>query len=181
MAYLTQSEFERAITLLAEAQGLDRLRDKFFKLRGLVTRRGFKTPGNLAQQLYTLSAGLRREVPANYAFQAIWGEHLGSRLGEGADERFEKLADAVNACLGPDDAIVPEKRAELDQALAAYETALADGVGTEMARLDMIMKAVPEIADILRSRSTPASATLPEVAQDAPAADIEPSDSSTSD
>ncbi len=178
MAYLTQSEFERAITLLAEAQGLDRLRDKFFKLRGLVTRRGFKTPASLAQQLYTLSAGLRREVPANYAFQAIWGEHLGTRMGEGADERFEKLADAVNACLGPDDAIVPEKRTELDQALAAYETALADGVGTEMARLDMIMKAVPEIAEILRNLPNPAAGTASDAAGNVPAAETESPESS---
>ena len=160
MANLTQKEFERAIHLLAEAQGLDRLRDKFFKLRGLVTRRGFKSPEILANQLYTLSSGLRREVPANYAFQAIWGEHLGTKLGEGADERFEKLAEAVNACIDPEDKVVADKRSELDQALAAYESELAAGVGAEMARLDMIMKAVPEIAEILREAplATPVAA-----------------------
>lgn len=162
MAHLTLKEFERAIHLLADAQGLDRLRDKFFRLRGLVTRRGFKNPEALANQLFTLSAGLRREVPANIAFQAIWGEHLGNRLGEGAEERFEKLAEAVNSCLDGEDKVVADKRAELDQALAAYEAALAEGVGLEMARLDMLLKAVPEIADILRA--TPLGEALPAAA-----------------
>jgi hypothetical protein len=170
MAYLTQKEFERAIHLLAEAQGLDRLRDKFFRLRGLVTRRGFKNPEALANQLFTLSSGMRREVPANIAFQAIWGEHLGTRLGEGAEEKFQKLADAVNSCLDAEDKVVADKRGELDAALAAYESALAEGVGSEVARLDMLMKAVPDIADILRS--TPlATAAAPAAAGEAETAD----------
>lgn len=164
MAYLTQKEFERAIHLLAEAQGLDRLRDKFFRLRGLVTRRGFKNPEALANQLFTLSSGMRREVPANIAFQAIWGEHLGSRLGEGAEEKFQKLADAVNSCLDAEDKVIADKRAELDAALAAYESALAEGVGSEVARLDMLMKAVPDIADILRSTPLATSAAEGEAA-----------------
>lgn len=168
MAHLTQSEFERAIELLADAHGLDRLRDKFFKLRGLVTRRGFKSPQSLAQQLYNLSSGLRREVPANLAFQAIWSEQLGSKLGEGAEERFEKLADAVNACLEPTEQIVEGKQADLERALADYEAALAEATGIEMARLDMIMKAVPSIADMLRA--VPATQPLAPSAPEVPAA-----------
>lgn len=163
MAHLTQSEFERAVELLAEAHGLDRLRDKFFKLRGLVTRRGYKSAASLAQQLYNLSSGMRREVPANLAFQAIWAEHLGSKLGEGADERFEKLAEGVNSCLDPDDGIATGKEEDLRSALAAYESALADGVGLEVARIDMTMKAVPAIAELLRGipRTEPLASASP--------------------
>jgi len=161
MANLTHKEFERAIQLLADAQGLDRLRDKFFRLRGLVTRRGFKSADVLANQLYNLSSGLRREVPASIAFQAIWGDHLGTTLGEGADEKFEKLAEAVNVCLDPDEQIIADKHTDLEQALAVYETALAAGVGAEMARLDMIMKAVAAVAEILRAAPQPAPVAAP--------------------
>lgn len=176
MAHLTQSEFERAVELLAEAHGLDRLRDKLFKLRGLVTRRGYKSAASLAQQLYNLSSGLRREVPANLAFQAIWAEHLGSKLGDGADERFEKLADAVNSCLDPDDGIATGKEDDLRNALAAYESALADGVGIEIARIDMTMKAVPAIAALLRSipRTEPLAAAAPAPAAPRPEASAAP-------
>lgn len=162
MAFLTQKEFERSIQLLAEAQGLDRLRDKFFKLRGLVTRRGFKTADNLATQIYQLSGGLRREVPSNFAFQAIWSEHIGAKVGEGAEERFEKLAEAVNVCLDPSEGILADKQTELEAALHAYESALTESIGQEMARLDMILKAVPSIAELLRQR--PLSEPLPATA-----------------
>lgn len=171
MAFLTQKEFERSIQLLADAQGLDRLRDKFFKLRGLVTRRGFKSADNLAAQIYQLSGGLRREVPSNFAFQAIWSEHIGGLVGEGADERFEKLADAVNVCLDGSEGILDDKRSDLEAALFAYEAALTESIGQEMARLDMILKAVPAIAELLRQRSL--TEPLPAVA-DAPAAPAAP-------
>ena len=175
MANLTQSEFERAIQLLAEAQGLDRLRDKFFRLRGLVTRRGFKTADLLAKQVYTLSSGLRREVPSTYAFQAIWGEHLGAKLGEDSEERFEKLAEAVNTCLDDREQIAEGKADELVAALAAYEAALAEGVGKEMARLDMLMKAVPAIAEILRSTADlgPAPGAAPASSPSGPEAETD--------
>lgn len=173
MAFLTLKEFERSIQLLADEQGLDRLRDKFFKLRGLVTRRGFKSADNLAAQIYQLSGGLRREVPSNYAFQAIWSEHIGTKVGEGAEERFEKLAEAVNVCLAGDESILADKRDELAAALHAYEAALTETIGQEMARLDMILKAVPEIAELLRQR--PLSEPLPAPANaSAPAAESTP-------
>jgi len=180
MANLNQSEFQRAIQLLADAHGLDRLRDKFFRLRGLVTRRGFKSADNLAQQLYTLSSGLRREVPANLAFQAIWSEYLGSKLGEGAEERFEKLADAVNTCLDPSEQIADGKKGDLEQALGNYEAALAEGIGIEMARLDMIMKAVPAIAEMLRALPPTEPIAAPTSAPASVAAS-EPTDESTNE
>lgn len=151
MAQLSQKEFEQSVRLLAEAIGLQRLVDKFFRYHGLVTRRGFKNPEALAGHVYTLSAGLRRQVPANLAFQAIWAEYLAEKLGEEGAENLEKLADGVNACLDEREQIVADKEGDLDKALLEYQTALAAAVGPELAGADMLMKAVPAIAERLRN------------------------------
>jgi hypothetical protein len=155
MAYLTQNEFHRAVEILAEEMGLQRLRDKFFRLNGLVTRRKVASAESLAGQLYMLSSGLRRQVPSSIAFQAIWSETIHDKLGEEGEEGLEKLADKVNECLGDDDSIKADKEADLDGALKEYHSALATSVGDEKARLDMLMKAVPAVADKLRGASSP--------------------------
>ncbi len=151
MAHLTQKEFQHAITLLAGEIGLQRLRDRFVKLNALVTRRKVASPESLADQLYMLSAGLRRQVPATYAFHAVWSERLNEKLGEDGEKNLEKMAEAVNVCLGDDDQILPEKAAELEAALAEYGRTLSATVGADMARMDMLMKAVPSIAEKLRA------------------------------
>lgn len=162
MAYLTQLEFQHAITLLANEMGLQRLRDRFVKYNALVTRRKVASPQVLADQLYMLSSGLRRQVPATYAFQAVWGESVNAKLGEEREKQLETLAEAVNACLGEQDQIVPEKAAELETALAQYAATLSEAIGSEMARMDMLLKAVPAIAEKLR-------ATPPQPAEPPPA------------
>jgi hypothetical protein len=172
MAHLTQTEFQRAISLLAAESGVQRLRDRLVKLNALVTRRKVSSPEQLADQLYMLSAGLRRQVPATYGFYAVWNESLHAKLGEDGEKQLEKLAEAVNACLGDHDAIVPEKTAELDAALAEYERALSAAAGPEMARMDMLLKAVPAIAEKLRA--TPPAADAPQ-AEPSPPADSQPS------
>lgn len=159
MAQLTQAEFQQAITLLADEMGLQRLRDRLVRLNAFVTRRKVASPHALADQLYLLSAGLRRQVPATYAFHAVWSETLNAKLGEEGEKKLEKLAEAVNGCLGSNDEIVPDKAAELDTALAGYERALSDAVGHAMARMDMLLKAVPAIAAKLRA--TPAQEPAP--------------------
>jgi hypothetical protein len=159
MAQITQTEFQQAIALLANEMGLQRLRDRLVRLNAFVTRRRVASPQALADQLYLLSAGLRRQVPATYAFHAVWSESLNAKLGEEGEKNLEKLAQAVNACLGSDDEILPDKAAELGTALAEYERALSDAVGHEMARMDMLLKAVPAIADKLRA--TPAQQETP--------------------
>jgi hypothetical protein len=161
MAVLTQKEFQRAIGLLAEEMGLQRLRDRFVRFNALVTRRKVASPEALADQLYLLSAGLRRQVPATYAFHAVWGESLNAKLGEDGEKNLEKLAEAVNACLGEKDDVVPDKAAELEAALTEYERALTAAVGPEKARMDMLMKAVPAIAEKLRATPLPAAAPAP--------------------
>ena len=164
MAQLTQKEFKNAIALLANETGLQRLRDRFVKLNALVTRRKVASSDQLADQLYMLSSGLRRQVAATYAFHAVWGEHLQAKLGEDGEKNLEKLAEAVNACLGEDDQIQPDKATELDAGLAEYERALSTVVGSEMARMDMLMKAVPAIAEKLRAAPpAPADAEVPPV------------------
>lgn len=151
MAQLTQVEFQQAIAMLAKEMGLQRLRDRFVRLNALVTRRKVASPQALADQLYLLSAGLRRQGPATYAFHALWGEQLSSKLGEEGEKNIEKIAATVNACLGQDEAILPEKAADLDAALAEYEGALGAAVGPETARMDMLLKAVPGVAARLRA------------------------------
>jgi hypothetical protein len=151
MAHLTQNEFQRAIQILAEEMGLQRLRDKFFRLNGLVTRRKVASADSLASQLYQLSSGLRRQVPAALAFQAIWAETIHDKVGEEGEETLEKLGEKVNECLGDNDEIKTDKEADLESALNEYEDTLASTVGTEKARLDMLMKAVPAVAERLRA------------------------------
>ncbi len=165
MAQLTQPEFRQAVTLLANEIGLQRLRDRFVRLNAFVTRRKVASPEALADQLYLLSAGLRRQVPATYAFHAVWSESLNAKLGEDGEKNLEKLADAVNACLGPDDSIAEDKGAELETALEAYEQALSNAVGHETARMDMLLKAVPAIAAKLRAKPPQESPTPPQGAE----------------
>jgi hypothetical protein len=164
MAQLTQAEFQQAMGMLANEMGLQRLRDRFVRYNALVTRRKVASAQALADQIYLLSAGLRRQVAATYAFQAIWGEHLSGKLGEDREKDLEKIAETVNTCLAPDETILPEKAADLDAALAEYERALSAAAGQELARMDMLLKAVPAIAEKLRA--TPAQPEVP-VAEEA--------------
>jgi hypothetical protein len=159
MAQLTQAEFQQAVTLLANEMGLQRLRDRLVRLNAFVTRRRVASPQALADQLYLLSSGLRRQVPATYAFHAVWSESVNAKLGEEGEKNLEKLAEAVNACLGPDEGILADKVADLYAALAQYQRALSGAVGPEMARMDMLLKAVPAIAEKLRA--APAQSQAP--------------------
>lgn len=161
MAHLTQKEFARAIALLAEDIGLQRLRDRFVRLNALVTRRKVASAQLLADQLYMLSSGLRRQVPATLGFFEVWNRNMNDKLGEEGEKNLEKLAEAVNACLGEHDQIVPEKAAEIDTALTEYAQALGAAVGAEAARIDMLLKAVPAVAEKLRATPLTAPAATP--------------------
>jgi hypothetical protein len=151
MAQLTQKEFHQVVSILADELGLQRLRDRLVQRNGLVTRRGVKSVDSLANQIYMLSSGLRRQVPAAIAFQSVWGESLHDKIGEEGEKNLETLADAVNACLGDHDEILADKQGDLDKAIVEYEKALSAAVGGEIARLDMLMKAVPAVAERLRA------------------------------
>src|SRR5439155_1448586 len=130
-------------------------RERLARLNAFTSRRGLNTVAALAERLHLLTGGLRRQVRATYAFSQLWNEMVGARLGDEGEKRLEGLADQVNACLGERDAIVPGKEADLDRALAAYRDALAAATGPEVARLDMLLKAVPEVAERLRRGAAP--------------------------
>lgn len=151
MAMLTQAEFGDLVRCLADELGVQRLRDKLVAMRGLVTRRGAANAEALAGQLWQLTGGLRRQVPASLALQGLWAEQLGGKLGEDGEKALEAVAERINACLGDGDAIVAGREAELDTLLGEYQTKLAEVVGADRARLDMLLKAVPAVADRLRA------------------------------
>jgi hypothetical protein len=151
MAHLTQEEFTRAVSLLADDLGLQRLRDRFVRFNALVTRRRAVSAQHLADQLYLLTGGLRRQVPATVAFHTIWTQHVNEKLGEEGEKELETIAEKVNGCLGEHDKIVEEKEAELDAALSEYMQRLATVIGNERARIDMLLKAVPAVGTKLRA------------------------------
>lgn len=152
MAQLTIEEFREAMALLAREFGSQRLRDKLVHMRALVSRRGPADAGQLAEQLYLLSGGLRRQTPATIGFISLWNSALHAKIGEEGESQLEQLAEKVNACLSEDDQVLPDKESDLEPALDAYEEALVAFVGPEFAYLDMLLKAVPQVAERLRER-----------------------------
>jgi hypothetical protein len=155
MAHLTAAEFGEAVSALATHFGIERLRDRLARLNAFTSRRGLGTASALAERLHLLTGGLRRQAPATYAVSSLWTEMVATRLGEEGEKRLETLADDVNACLTDDEAIAPGKEEALDRALAAYHDALAGATGPDVARLDMLLKAVPSVAERLRLRLGP--------------------------
>lgn len=167
MANLTPAEFAQTVRCLADDLGLQRLRDKLVRLNALVTRRRAASADALAEQLYMLTGGLRLQVPATIALQGLWGEQMNQRLGEDGEKALGEMAEKINACLGERDSIKPEKEAELGQLLGQYEQRLAEKVGPERARVDMLLKAVPAVAAKLRA--LPLSPVPPNALAEAPA------------
>jgi hypothetical protein len=157
MAVLTPPEFAAAVTVLAEQLGVPRLRDRLAAVGAFTSRRGLNTPDAIAERLYRLSGGLRLQVVATYAFTSLWSEVITGGMGEEREKELEALAEKVNACLGDGDRIVAGREADLDQALAAYRDTLSAAIGAPRARLDMLLKAVPAVAERLRSAAPPES------------------------
>jgi hypothetical protein len=151
MALLTHPEFTEAVDVLCEHFGLARLRDRLGTLGAFNSRRGLNSSTDLAERLFRLSGGLRLQVGATYGFSVLWGEMLSARLGDEGEKKLEELADKVNACLDGQEKVVAGKEADLDGALADYHTALAAALGERAARLDMTLKAVPDVAERVRA------------------------------
>lgn len=158
MAQLTQAEFTEAVAALAEHHGVERLRDRLARLNAFTSRRGLNSAAAIADRLHLLTGGLRRQVPATYAFSSLWGEMIAARIHEEGEKRLEALADEVNACLAPDESVVAGKEADLDHALARYREVLESLTGPTVARLDMLLKAVPAVAERVRAASAAAPA-----------------------
>jgi hypothetical protein len=164
MANPTGQEMREAVEIVAERMGYGKLYERLVRMNAFVSRKRPATPAILADRLYNLSGGLRRQVAATLAFHQVWGESIGQAIGEENEKTLEALAERINATLTPDEqTIQPEKKEELDAALGEYEQILVGAVGPRAARLDMILKAVNPIAEILRAKP------LPEAAAPAPA------------
>ena len=81
----------------------------------------------------------------------MWAEPIGGKLGEEGEKALEAIAEQINACLGERDAVAEGKDAELETLLKQYQQRLAEAVGADRARLDMLLKAVPAVAARLRA------------------------------
>jgi len=153
VAQLSQDEFTEAVTALATHFGVERLRERLARMNAFTSRRGLNSATAIADRLHLLTGGLRRQVPATFAFSTLWSEMVGARLGEDGEKRLETLAEEVNGCLTEGDAIAAGKEEALDRALGGYRDVLASAVGADAAHLDMLLKAVPAVADRLRQPS----------------------------
>jgi hypothetical protein len=162
MAQLTQAEFNQAVAALAEHHGVERLRDHLARMNAFTSRRGLNSASAIAERLHLLTGGLRRQVPGTYAFSSLWGDLIAKRVGEEGEKRLESLADEVNACLAPDDSIVAGKEDALDEALARYRAVLEELAGAQVARVDMLLKAVPAVAERVRQSPETQAAAAPE-------------------
>lgn len=171
MANLKVEEFHQLVGFLVADHGLQSLRDKLVRLNGLVTRRKAESADRLASQLYTLTGGLRREVPATVAIHSLWAERVNQGLGEDGEKELEEIAEQINACLGERDRILEEKASEIDGHIRSYEARMAAAIGADRARIDMILKAVPDVADRLRAMppAEPQAAAKGEAADEAAA------------
>jgi hypothetical protein len=155
MANLSAAELGRAVALLSGALGFDRLKDRLARIGAFTSKRGLGSVTALADRLYMLTGGLRRESPASYGFHHVWGEVFVSRIGEDGEKALGDIAERINRCLDGSPAgdlgSDPEPAASLDEELASYHRVLAKEMGDEAARLDMLMKAVPAVAERIRA------------------------------
>jgi hypothetical protein len=152
MAFFSLDEFQESLEVLAEGGPTEKLRDRLARLNAFHSRRGLNSLRSLAERLYALSSGLRRDVAPTRAFQALWMEYIGHRLTEKSGQKLDELAEAINSHLHEDGAIKDGEQEALEKALDEYEDLLARKVGGVAARLDTLQKAVPAVAAILRAR-----------------------------
>jgi len=156
MADPTGQELREAIVLLAERVGYGKLHQRLVRLNAFVSRRRPPSPEVLADRLYSLTAGLRRQVPATLAFHTVWSETFTHEIGEEDAKRLESLADRINATLTDDERAVREGKTEdLEAAVSEYEEILTGAIGSRAARVDMLLKAVVPVAERLRARPLP--------------------------
>jgi len=156
MASPTGQELRDAVSLLAGRLGYGKLYERLLRLNAFVSRKRPPTPEALADRLYNLTGGLRRQIPATIAFHTVWAECLGPAIGEEREKTLGEIADRINATLSEDQQhIQPDKTADLAAALADYEQAMNAAVGPQAARLDMVLKAVLPVAEILRAQPLP--------------------------
>src|SRR2546428_6728231 len=99
MAFLSLEEFGGAIGVLAEHHGVERLRDRLARPNAFTSRRGLNSAAAIADRLFALSGGPRRQVATTLAFTSLWQELVGARLGEAGEQRLHALAGPGDTCL----------------------------------------------------------------------------------
>jgi hypothetical protein len=162
MAHLSIEELEEALAVIGDGGSAAAVRDKFVRLGAFHSRRGLGDYAALARRVFTLSAGLRREVPTTAAFQALWSDYMHHRLSEESGGKLDELAEAINESIGESGVIKDGQKDALEGALATYEDFLASKVGGKAARFDTLQKAFPEVAELLRARAIPEVALVPD-------------------
>ena len=161
MAHVTSREFDTIIQLLTEQYGLSTLHARLLKANALVSHKRPARWQPLANQLYQLSAGLRREHPARYAIELLWQELI-SETTEGVQrETFDTLAEGINACLTEKFAVIPNRQTHLIAALGAYHHALAGVASADVAYLEILLRASNDVAQFLREHKEEVLAAVP--------------------
>ena len=161
MAHVTSHEFDTIIRLLTEQYSLNVFHARLLKANALVSHKRPARWQPLANQLYQLSAGLRREHPARYAIELLWQE-LVSGTTEGVEqETFDALAEGINACLTEKFEVIPDRQTDLIAALGAYHHALAGVASADVAYIEILLRASKDVAQFLREHKAEVLAAAP--------------------
>ena len=163
MAHVTSREFDTLIQLLTEQYGLSALHARLLKANALVSHKRPPRWRPLANQLYQLSAGLRREHPARYALEMLWQE-LVSETTEGVEqETFDALAERINECLTEKFEVIPDRQTDLIAALGAYHHTLASVSSADVAYIEILLRASKDVARFLREHQEEVRAAAAEM------------------
>ena len=161
MAHVTSHEFDTIIRLLTEQYSLNVFHARLLKANALVSHKRPARWQPLANQLYQLSAGLRRDHPARYAIELLWQE-LVSGTTEGVEqETFDALAERINACLTEKFEVIPDRQTDLIAALGAYHHTLAGVASADVAYIEILLRASNDVAQFLREHKAEVLAAAP--------------------
>ena len=163
MAHVTSREFDTLIQLLTEQYGLSALHARLLKANALVSHKRPARWQPLANQLYQLSAGLRREHPARYAIELLWQEWISETTEGVQQETFDTLAEGINACLTEKFVVIPDRQTDLIAALGAYHHALAGVASADVAYIEILLRASKDVAHFLREHKEEVLAATPEI------------------
>jgi hypothetical protein len=151
MARLTPSEFEDMVACLVEGIGLAKLQERLIRTNALVSRRRLGSVSALSRQMHQLTFGLERDGLPSQVILALWEEHLGSRTSEAISNELDEIAARVNSCLDAEGNTQSGRHDELRVTLLDYQRVLVGAVGRKAALVAMLLRAVPDVARLLRS------------------------------
>ena len=163
MAHVTSHEFDTLIQLLTEQYGLSALHTRLLKANALVSHKRPARWQPLANQLYQLSAGLRREHPARYAIEVLWQELISEITEDLQQGTFDALAERINACLTEKFEVIPDRQTDLISALGAYHHTLASVSSADVAYIEILLRASKDVAQFLREHKEEVLAAATEI------------------